>query len=477
MTVKFVGDYNLDMIKDITYDRKTITALKNIVGEKNIITDKEGIYAYTFDCSHTQQDYGKPVTVVFPETTKQVSSIIKFASQYNIPVIPRGAGTNHAGGCVPVCGGIILHFSKMNKIIDINPGDLTCRVQPGVVIGDLQKAAAKFGLYYPPDPSNLAVSTIGGGIALSSGGPRTFKYGTVKDYVIDLEIVMSDGAILHTGSNTAKNVTGLNLTQLIVGSEGTLAVVTEALLRLIPQPQCKNVLLVYFNSLENAVNTVTSLLNNHLVPAVIDLIDKKTINTIEDFMPAGLLCDKEAALLIEIDGDSASVDFQMKKVNDLCLECGAANIICARNIEEQEKIWTARRSAFAACAKLAPNVITEDVVVPRSKISQLAAGIEKLAEKYGIITLIMGHIGDGNIHPNFALDLRDSAARIRFEQLKKELFELAASLGGTLSGEHGIGCQKAGYLNLVLSGETYGLMKKIKNVFDPKNIMNPGKFL
>lgn len=472
-----VGDYNLNMIKDLTFDRNTISSLKKIVGSKNIITDKEGVYAYTFDCSHTKCTYNKPVMVVFPENTKQVSDIVKFAAANNLPLIPRGAGTNHAGGCMPLSGGIILHFSRMNKILDINSGDLTCRVQPGVVIGDLQKEVEKYGLYYPPDPSNLAVSTVGGGIALSSGGPRTFKYGSVKDYVIDLEIVTADGTILHTGANTAKNVTGLNLTQLIVGSEGTLAIVTEALMRLIPKPECKNVLLVYFNRLDEAVNTVTSILNHHLVPAVVDIIDKKTINTIEDFMPTGLLCDKEAALLIEIDGDRASLEYQQEKVINLCKDNSAAHIVCAKNQEEQEKIWTSRRSAFAACAKLAPNVITEDVVVPRSKIYELAKGIEHLSEKYDIITLIMGHIGDGNIHPNFALDLRDSDVRIRFEKLKRELFELAASLGGTLSGEHGIGCQKSEYLNLVLSDETLGLMKKIKSVFDPQNIMNPGKFL
>ena len=477
LTGRHVGDYNLHMIKDLMFDNKTISSLKQIVGSENLITDKEGVYAYTFDCSHTESAYNKPVMVVFPENTKQVSDIVKFAAENNLPVIPRGAGTNHAGGCMPLRGGIILHFSKMNKILDINPGDLTCRVQPGVVVGDLQKEVEKFGLYYPPDQSNLAVSTVGGGIALSSGGPRTFKYGSVKDYVIDLEIVTADGEILHTGANTAKNVTGLNLTQLIVGSEGTLAIVTEALMRLIPKPEFKNVLLVYYDRLDDAVNSVTAILQHHLLPAVVDLIDRKTINTIEDFMPTGLLCDKEAALLIEIDGDRASVEYQQEKVIALCNENSAAHIVCAKNEEEQERIWTSRRSAFAACAKLAPNVITEDVVVPRSKIYELAKGIERLSEKYGIITLIMGHIGDGNIHPNFALDLRDSDVRIRFEKLKKELFELAVSLGGTLSGEHGIGCQKSQYLNLVLSENTFGLMKKIKTVFDPKNIMNPGKFL
>ena len=363
----------------------------------------------------------------------------------------------------------------MNKILDININDLTCKVQPGVVIGDLQKEADKLGLFYPPDPSNLAVSTIGGGIALSSGGPRTFKYGTVKDYVIDLEVVMADGTVLHTGAKTAKNVTGYNLTQLIVGSEGTLGIVTEATLRLIPKPEYSNVLLAYFDSLSDSINAVTAIINNHLVPAVVDLIDKKTMTTIEQFFPTGLLYDKESALLIEVDGDETSVHYQQEKIINLCKKFGCSHIDCARDQEHKNRIWTSRRSAFAACAKLAPNVITEDVVVPRSKIFELASGIDKLSKKYSIITMIMGHIGDGNIHPNFALDLRDETQRVNFERLKKELFELAVSLGGTLSGEHGIGCQKLNYMNIAVSENAYNLMKLIKHTLDPKNILNPNK--
>ena len=454
---------------------KTIKDLEKILTSDNILYELEERYAYAQDASNNFVSL--PDVVVFAQTIEQVQEIVKIANKYTIPIICRGAGTNTVGACVPEHGGIILNFSKMNKILEINKENMTAKVQPGVVVGDLQTEVEKLGLYYPPDPSNLKVSTIGGSIAQNSAGARTFKYGATKDYVIDLEIVTADGEILHTGANTAKNVTGLNLTQLIVGSEGTLAIVTEALMRLIPKPEFKNVLLVYYDRLDDAVNSVTAILQHHLLPAVVDIIDRKTINTIEDFMPTGLLCDKEAALLIEIDGDRASVEYQQEKVIALCKENSAAHIVCAKNEEEQERIWTSRRSAFAACAKLAPNVITEDVVVPRSKIYELAKGIERLSEKYGIITLIMGHIGDGNIHPNFALDLRDSDVRIRFEKLKKELFELAVSLGGTLSGEHGIGCQKSQYLNLVLSENTFGLMKKIKTVFDPKNIMNPGKFL
>ena len=466
-----------DLNTQNNFDDNIISALTKIAGKENIITDSEGVYAYSFDCAHIPFNKKYPRIVVFPENTAQVSDILKIANKYRIPVIARGAGSNHAGGCAPVKGGIILHFSKMNKILEINNQDLTCKVQPGVVVSDLQRAVKAIGLFFPPDPSNLAVSTIGGGIALSSGGPRAFKYGTFKDYVLDLEVVLADGSIINTGSQTVKNVTGYNLTQLMVGSEGTLGIVTEATLRLIPAPETSNVMLAYFNSIENAVDAVSGIINNHLTPSVIDLIDKKTVQTIENFCPNGLLCDKEAVLLIEVDGDKASVSAQENKIMQICQEYGVQEIELAKDEQHKQKIWTARRSAFGACAQLAPNVITEDVVVPRSKIAELSRGILEISRKYSLITMVMGHIGDGNIHPNFALDLRDITQKNNFEKAKEELFKLSVSLGGTLSGEHGIGCQKANFLPLVLDKTTLNLMIQIKKVFDPNYILNPEKML
>ncbi len=463
--------------KEIQFNNNIQSKLEKIVGRKNVISDLAGVYAYSFDCAHIPFPKEKPVVVVLPENTTQVSEILKLANENEIPIIARGAGTNHAGGCAPINGGIIIHFSKMNKILEINNQDMTCRVQPGVVVGDLQKAAKKIGLFYPPDPSNLAVSTVGGGIALSSGGPRAFKYGTVKDYVLELEVVLADGSIIRTGAQTAKNVTGYNLTQLIVGSEGTLAIVTEAVMKLIPAPESTNVILAYFDNIENAVDSVSSIINNHLTPSVVDLIDKKTIQTIENFYPTGLLCDKDALLIIELDGDKSSILIQQEKVIELCKSKGCTNYVCAKDEEEKNRIWTARRSAFGACAQLAPNVITEDVVVPRSKIADLSRGILDISKRYNLITMVMGHIGDGNIHPNFALDLRDKKQKENFEKAKTELFRLAVSLGGTLSGEHGIGCQKAKFLPIALDKTNLKLMKEIKKVFDPKNILNPEKMI
>ena len=316
---------------------------------------------------------------------------------------------------------------------------------------------------------------IGGSIGLSSGGPHTFKYGSVKDYVIDLEIVTSDGTIFHTGSSCSKDVTGYNLTQLFVGSEGTLGIVVQATIRLIPKPEAKRVMLAYFDTLEDTSKTVNEIISNLITPSVIDLMDKNTLKTIESFYPSGLLTDKTAALLIEIDGFKADINNQYNKIIEICKTNNSSYIQTAQTKEEEEKIWISRRSSFGATAKLAPNVVTEDVVVPRENIVPLVKGIWSICSKYDLKTCIMGHIGDGNIHPNIALDLRNPNEFNNFQQAKKELFDLALSLNGRLSGEHGIGCEKSFYINKALDQNSLEFMKKIKQLFDPKNILNPNK--
>src|SRR5574344_2264105 len=341
--------YNLNMIteqkeKTLEFSKSIINSLTKIVGKDCIITDPEGLYAYSFDCAHIKNNDESPKVVVFPKSTQEVSSIVKIANENEIPIIPRGASTNHAGGCAPVHGGIIIHFSKMNKIIEISNENLTCRVQPGVVVGELQKKVLADGLFFPPDPSNLAVSTIGGGIALSSGGPRAFKYGTFKDYVIDLEVVLADGTVMHTGSNTVKNVTGYNLSQLFVGSEGTLGIITEATLRLIPKPQSSKVMLAYFDEIKNATKAVNTVILKRIVPAVIDIMDKNTINSIEDFFPTGLDRTAQAALLIELDGNLYDVEEQQKTICDIFSNFNVSSIKSAKNQEEANNLWKARRS-------------------------------------------------------------------------------------------------------------------------------------
>lgn len=454
---------------------KLIKAMNNIMNPEDILYAEDEIFAYSTDSTNIINPEEKADIIVFPKTTEQVSNIMKYAYKNVIPVIARAAGTSLCGACLPKFGGIILDFSRMNKIIEINKDNLVCIVEPGVVIEDLKNALEEQNLFYPPDPSNLKVSMIGGSIGLSSGGPHTFKYGSTKDFIIDLEIVTSDGTIMHTGSSCSKDVTGYNMTQLFIGSEGTLGIITKASIRLIPKPEAKRVMLAYFDSLEDTSTTVNDIISNLITPSVIDLLDQNTLTTIESFYPSNLLTDKEAALLIEIDGFKENLDKQYEQIIEICKNNHSSYIQTAKTKEEEDRIWIARRSSFGATAKLAPNVVTEDVVVPRENIVKLVKGIRKICDKYELKTCIMGHIGDGNIHPNIALDLRNENERNNFKQAKTELFELALSLNGRLSGEHGIGCEKSFFIEKALDSTNLNYMKQIKKLFDPKNILNPGK--
>ncbi len=464
------------LLNKINTDNSVIQKLQNLLGVENVLTSIEDRYSYAFDSSATcAKKTHLADIIVLPKTTEQVCEIVKIANQNNIPIVARGAGTNHAGGCVPLKGGIIIHFSKMNKIIEINKENLTCKVQPGVIIEKLQKEVEKTGLFYPPDPSNLKVSTVGGSVGMSSSGPRNYKYGSTKDYVLDLEVVVSDGSVINTGCSTVKNVTGYNLTQLFVGSEGTLGIVTQATFKLIPKPQFQEVFLAYFDSIDAAANVVTEIIAQKISPTTIDLIDKATIETIEKFYPAGLYTKADAALIIEIDGVEEFVKQEIEKVVNICNDFNAAKITLANTIEDIEKIWTSRRSAFGAVTKLSPNVVTEDAVVPRDKIPEIVREIRRICKKYNVKACIMGHAGDGNIHPNFAVDLRDKDESKRLDMAIEEFFDSAIKLGGTLSGEHGIGMTKSKYLRKALDPLVIALMRGIKNVFDPKGIFNPGK--
>lgn len=451
-----------------------VNKLKKIC-PNNFIDKREDLYVYAHDTSQNPDELILPLCVVFPSNTKEVSEIVKFCFENNVSIIPRAQGTNHCGATRPSKNSIVIHFSKMDKIIEINKENLTAIVEPNVVIGDLNKELEKLNLFFPPDPSNLAVSTIGGAIALCSGGPRTFKYGNTKDYVINLEIVLSNGEILETSNNIAKNVTGYNLTSLFVGSEGTLGLITKATLKLIPKPQERLLTLAYFDNLIDAASCVNNIINHGFIPSALDLLDNITIKTIERFNPCNLLTDKEAVLLIELDGFRQCVLEELEILKEILNSSGAAQIIQAKNEVENENIWKTRRSAFSALTQLKPNVITEDIVVPRNKIVDLVKKIQQLSQKYDIISAIMGHAGDGNIHPNFALDLEDKNQRENFKKLKDELFYYAISIKGTLSGEHGIGTDKKKYLHEALNKNAYTTMKEIKNLFDSNNIFNPGK--
>jgi len=453
-----------------------IKELNNTLPKQNVLSEVEERYVYSFDASNDPAIKSKlPDVIVFAENIEQVQQVVKIANKHLTPIICRGAGTNTVGACVASHGGIILNFSKMNKILEINSQNMTARVQPGVIVGDLQKAVEAIGLFYPPDPSNLHVSTIGGSIAQNSAGARCFKYGATKDYIIDMLVVTSDGKLIRTGSNTIKNAVGYNLGSIFIGSEGTLGIVVEATIKLIPKPQSSKVMMAYFDTIEDSINTVNEIIKKQITPATIDFMDKNALQTVENYSSAGLLTDKQAALIIELDGFEQTINKQEEIISKILKEQKASNIRISTNKTEEENIWNARRSSMAACTKLRPNVTTDDVIVPRENLAKLVKGIRNICERHELNICMVGHVGDGSIHPQIPIDYNDKDEYRRFKIAKSEIYHLTIKLGGTISGEHGIGIEKKAYISQVVDGGALDYMRQIKKIFDPNNILNPYK--
>ena len=452
-----------------------IKELNKALPKENILSDEAERYVYSFDASNNQQNKALPDAVVFVENIEQVLKVVKIANEQMTPIICRGAGTNTVGACIPTHGGIVLNFSKMNKILEINPENMTARVQPGVVVGDLQKAVEKQGLFYPPDPSNLKISTIGGSIAQNSAGARCFKYGATKDYIIDMLVVLANGELIRTGSNTIKNATGYNLGSIFIGSEGTLGIVVEATIKLIPKPEETQVIMAYFDTVEDSIYAVNKIIEKQVFPATIDFMDKNAIQTVEKFYPTGLLCDKESALIIELDGYNTEISRQRETICEILRTNNAANIQYSRTKEEAEHIWAARRSSMAACTKLKPNVTTDDIIVPRSNLAKLVKGVQDICTRHNLTVCLVGHVGDGSVHPQIPIDYNNKDEYKHYKIAKSEIYQLTARLGGIISGEHGIGLEKKAYISQVVDGGALGYMRQIKKIFDPKNILNPYK--
>lgn len=453
-----------------------IKELNNTLPKQNVLTDIEERYVYSVDASN--DPYIKtqlPDAVVFVENIEQVQQVVRLANKHLTPIICRGAGTNTVGACIPTHGGIILNFSKMNKILEINSENMTARVQPGVIVGELQKRVEELGLFYPPDPSNLKVSTIGGSIAQNSAGARCFKYGATKDYVIDMLVVMADGKLIRTGSNTIKNATGYNLGSLFVGSEGTLGIVVEATLKLITKPQATQVVMAYFDTVEDSISAVNKIIEKQICPTTIDFMDKNALQTVEKFYPTGLQTDKEAALIIEFDGFSSTIDEQRATIWAVLRENSASSLQYSKNKQEADNIWSARRSSMAACTKLRPNVTTDDVIVPRENLAKLVKGIQEICSRYKLNMCMVGHVGDGSVHPQIPIDYNNKDEYRRYKIAKSEIYHLTVKLGGIISGEHGIGLEKKAYISRVVEGGALDYMRLIKKTFDPKNILNPYK--
>ncbi len=454
-------------------DKNIIAQLKKTTGKDGVLTTPEDLAVYGYD--GTFEDH-RPDIVVLPRTTEQVSQIVMLAARERIPVVTRGMGSGLAAASVPFQGGIALTMTRMNRILEIDEVNATAHVEAGVVTADLQTAVEKLGLFYPPDPSSIRHSTIGGNIACNAGGPRCLKYGVTGDYMLGLTIVLADGRILHTGGKCIKDVVGYDLTALFTGSEGTLGVITEALLRLTAKPKFARTALVEFAALEDASRTVNAILSAGIVPAALELMDETAIACIEEALHLGLPLDVEAILLVETDGaDEASVLREIEAVAAICRASGARQVKVAKGEAERENLWKARRSVSPALARKAPNKLGEDITVPRSAIPEAVRRLKAISARYGLPIVIFGHAGDGNLHPNILFDKRDPEQWAKVERMAAEEFALALELGGTLSGEHGVGMLKRPYMQQALGPVSLEVQKRIKAALDPVNILNPGK--
>lgn len=447
--------------------------LIEIVGMENYDDSETGRLVYSYDA--TPQFQSLPGGVISPCNAKQVSDIVKVCNEHNIPIVPRGSGTNLCAGTCPTEGGLVLLFRHMNRILEIDEENLTVTVQPGVITLDMINEVEAKGLFYPPDPSSMKISTIGGNINENSGGLRGLKYGVTRDYVIALEIVLANGDIIRTGGKLAKDVAGYDLTRLFVGSEGTLGIITEATLKLIPMPETKQTMLALYQDIDAAARSVSNIIANKIIPTTLEFLDQPTLQVVEDFAKIGLPTNVQAVLLIEQDGPEQVVERDMKRIAELCMSEYAVSVEVAQSEEHAMALRTARRSALSALARLKPTTILEDATVPRSEIAKMVRSINEIAAKYDVNICTFGHAGDGNLHPTCPTDSRNHDEIERVEKAFAEIFEKAVELGGTITGEHGVGVMKAPYLELKLGEEGIAAMRAIKAAFDPNNIMNPGK--
>lgn len=456
-------------------DKHFIEKLVKIVGKKGVLTSPEDLAVYSYDGTFEECN---PDVVVLPESTDQVSRVVKLASSEHIPVVTRGMASGLAAASVPFSGGIALVMTRMDKIIELDLENATIQVEAGIVTADLQSYVEKHGLFYPPDPSSIRHSTIGGNIACNAGGPHCLKYGVTGDYVLGLTVVLANGEILKTGGKVIKDVVGYNLKSLFTGSEGTLGVITEALLKLTAKPKFARTALVEFASIQDASKTVNEILMAGIIPATLELMDHTAINCIEEAMHLGLPTDVAAFLLIETDGiELESTIQEIESIAKICIQTGATKVSIAKDEIERANLWKARRSISPSLARLAPNKLGEDITVPRNAIPEAVKRLKAISQKYDLPIVIFGHAGDGNLHPNILFDKRDPEQMKKVEQMVAEEFNVALELNGTLSGEHGVGTLKRAYMNRALGSVSIDIQKKIKQVLDPLNILNPGKVL
>lgn len=453
------------------------TKLQSIVGLENVLTTTTDRFGYSYDSSFVPlAPENSPELVVRPLTTGEVSAVMALANSHGIPITPRGAASGRTGGSIPVAGGISLSLDRMTNILEFDSQNMMITVEPGVRTIDVYDYCAERGLFYPPDPASWKHSTIGGNVAENAGGMRAVKYGVTHNYVMGLEIVMADGSVINTGGKAIKNVTGYNLTQLFTGSEGTLGIITKVILRLIPMPKVRNTLQLMFPSLDTACNTIHKMLQSGVVPAAAEIMDKMSIQAVARHRKLDINPAIEACVIVEIDADdTAGLQKQANQIDQLAREFNVTEVRIAATPQEAEDIWAIRRGLSSAIGAMAPTRLGEDISVPRDAFPEAVRRIRKIAEKYSLPIAVYGHAGDGNIHPSVLCDLSKPEEAERVHKAVDEIFEAALALGGTLSGEHGIGLTKRPYITNALGEAGVNTLKAIKQALDPKGILNPGK--
>ncbi len=453
----------------------TETTLKRdlirIVGEAHYLDAKEERLCYAYDATGGKR---LPDAVVFPGSAEEISEILKLACRRRFIVVPRGAGSGFSGGSVPYEGGVVMVTNRLNRILEIDTDNLAAVVEPGVITAEFHKAVEEIGLFYPPDPASMAFSTLGGNIAENAGGMRAVKYGVTKDYVMGLQVVLPTGEIIETGGKCVKDVVGYNLTQLFVGSEGTLGVVTRAVLKLLPLPAAKNTLTAAFPAMPQAAETVSDIIKNRIIPTTIEFLDQHSIRAVEDYLHMGLPGDAGALLLIEVDGETDEIDRKIHRVREVCERNGAREVRVATDKAEQAELWKARRSVTASLMKIRPKKLNEDIAVPRARIPDILIRLDETARKHDVLIVNFGHAGDGHVHVTVLFD-NDPASEKRAHAAVDDVFRATVELGGRISGEHGIGLTKRKYMSWCLDANVIAVMRRMKTLFDPHGILNPGK--
>jgi glycolate oxidase len=455
-------------------EARIIEKLRDIVGKDNIATDVQDMICYGYDA--TQMEF-LPDAVVHPVNAAEVSQVLALANREKFPVFPRGAGSGFTGGALPKGGGVVLVTTRMNRILRIDTDNLVAEVEPGVVTEAFQIEVEKLGLFYPPDPASLKFSTLGGNVAECAGGPRAVKYGVTKDFVMGLEVVLPTGEVIRTGGETVKGVVGYDLTKLICGSEGTLGVITKIIFKLLPYPDAKKTMLTVFDSIDGAARAVSTIIKGKIIPTTLEFLDHATLTCVERRFNLGLPPEGRAVLLIEVDGDRDLIEKQAEQIHALIKPLGLVQFRVAKDAAESEELWRVRRLVSPSLRDVNPDKFNEDIVVPRSRVPDVIRRIEEIQNRYDIPIVNFGHAGDGNIHVNIMIDKSVPGQLEKAHEAIKEVFQAALDLGGTMSGEHGVGLAKQPFIPMELSADQIGAMRSIKRALDPNNILNPGKML